>query len=87
MKVNKLIKNAARCTHCGDIVESKHTHDFQWCSCKTIAVDGGTSYLKRSFKNSPADFEDMSLFEEIEIPDKPEPTYDMYEALCEEGQK
>jgi hypothetical protein len=85
MKVNKIVKNAAKCTRCGDVIESKHTHDFQWCSCGAIAVDGGKSYLKRSFKNSPADIEDMSEWEEIEIPDKPEPAYDTYDALCEEG--
>lgn len=82
MKVNKIIKNAARCTHCGDVIESTHVHDFKWCSCKTIAVDGGHSYLKRSFVNSPADFEDLSVCEEVEVPDKPEPAYDMYDALC-----
>ena len=82
MKVKKIVKNAARCTHCGDIIESKHTHDFKWCSCQSVAVDGGKSYLKRSFKNSPADFEDLSEWEEIEVPDKPEPNYDMYDSLC-----
>ena len=87
MKVNKIVKNAARCTHCGDVIESTHVHDFKWCSCKTIAVDGGHSYLKRSFKNSPADFEDMSEWEEVEVPDKPEPVEDMYDALCYEEEK
>ena len=62
-------------------------HDFKWCSCKTIAVDGGHQYLKRSFKNSPADFEDMSQCEEVEVPDKPEPTYDMYNSLCPKEEK
>ena len=78
MKVNKIIKNAARCVHCGDIIESTHVHDFKWCSCGTIAVDGGHSYLKRSFKNSPADFEDLSVCEEVEVPDKPAPEYGWY---------
>lgn len=66
MKRNKIIKNAAKCVHCGDIIESTHVHDFKWCSCKTISVDGGHYYLKRTFKNSPADFEDMSIVEEVE---------------------
>ena len=87
MKINKIVKNAARCVHCGDIIESTHVHDFKWCSCKTIAVDGGHQYLKRSFKNSPADFEDMSQCEEVEVPDKPEPTYDMYNSLCPKEEK
>ena len=32
---------------CKDIIESKHVHDFKWCSCKSIAVDGGLEYLRR----------------------------------------
>lgn len=67
MTKRKIIKNAARCKHCGDIIESTHVHDFKWCSCQTVAVDGGHYYLKRSFKNSPDDFEDMSEYEEIEV--------------------
>ncbi len=31
-----------RCKHCGDTIESKHRHDFRSCSCKSVAVDGGT---------------------------------------------
>lgn len=64
--MKKLIKNAIKCNHCGDIIESKHTHDFKWCSCETVAVDGGLSYCKRSFKNSPDDFTEMCEFEEVE---------------------
>lgn len=41
-------RNAARCRRCGDEIESTHTHDFRWCRCRAIAVDGGRSYLKRS---------------------------------------
>ena len=44
---NKIIKNMARCKKCGDIIESKNTHDFIKCSCGSIAVDGGKEYLKR----------------------------------------
>jgi hypothetical protein len=24
-------------------------HDFKWCACKSIAVDGGGDYLKMSY--------------------------------------
>lgn len=64
--MKKLKRNAIRCTHCGDVIESTHVHDFKWCSCKTVAVDGGKMYCKRSFMNSPADFEDLSEWEEEE---------------------
>lgn len=42
-----IVSNKAQCNKCGDIIESKHRHDFVWCSCKSLAVDGGKSYLKR----------------------------------------
>lgn len=29
----KLIRNRAKCRNCGDIIESKHRHDFVSCSC------------------------------------------------------
>lgn len=42
-----IITNKVRCNGCGDIIESKHRHDFVWCSCELVAVDGGKDYLKR----------------------------------------
>lgn len=39
--------NKCQCKKCGDIIESKHRHDFVWCKCGSIAVDGGKDYLKR----------------------------------------
>ena len=49
MKVRKytILLNKAQCLHCGDIVESKTVHDFVWCKCQSIFVDGGKEYLKR----------------------------------------
>jgi hypothetical protein len=31
--MQKLTRNAVRCHNCGDVVESKHRHDFVACSC------------------------------------------------------
>ena len=60
----KIIKNCIKCKHCGDIIESKHRHDFVFCKCQTVAVDGGHDYLKRTFKTSPSeDYEELSEFE------------------------
>jgi len=39
--------NKAQCKKCGDIIESKSNHDFRWCKCGSIAVDGGKSYIRR----------------------------------------
>jgi len=38
-----------QCLECGDILQSMFRHDFKWCSCKGIAVDGGGDYLKMSY--------------------------------------
>lgn len=65
MSEKKLIKNAIKCNHCGDIIESKYTHDFRECSCGTVFVDGGLSYCRVGFKNGLDDFTDMCEYEEI----------------------
>jgi hypothetical protein len=57
-------RNRARCKLCGDIIESTHLHDFVWCSCHAIFVDGGTDYRRWGWDDSrgvgPDLFEDMS---------------------------
>ena len=42
----------ARCKSCGDVIESKHRHDWVCCSCfkneettTGIFIDGGDEYL------------------------------------------
>lgn len=42
-----IIQNAALCLSCGDIIVSKHRHDFVECTCGAISVDGGQEYLRR----------------------------------------
>lgn len=56
-----ITRNRARCKKCKRIVESKHVHDFVWCLCKSIAVDGGREYLKRV--GDPGDLEELSEFD------------------------
>lgn len=43
-----ILRNAAECARCGDVIESKHRHDFVTCKCGAISVDGGKAYLKRA---------------------------------------
>ena len=43
----KIIRNAAQCRKCKDIVESKDTNDLKRCLCGSIGVDGGLEYIKR----------------------------------------
>lgn len=59
----KIIKNCIKCNHCGDVIVSTHRHDFKWCKCGTVAVDGGNDYLRRSFTNNAEDFTDLSEYE------------------------
>ena len=42
-----LIQNELECTKCGDIIYSAHRHDFKYCKCGSVAVDGGMSYIRR----------------------------------------
>lgn len=65
--MEKIVRNMIKCKLCGDIIESKYTHNFKWCRCGSVAVDGGHDYLSRSFPSYPKEdfIEEMSLVEEI----------------------
>lgn len=39
--------NKARCSKCQTIIISRHVHDFKWCKCGSVAVDGGHDYIRR----------------------------------------
>lgn len=61
----KIIRNCIKCKNCGEIIESKYTHDWQCCKCFSdesnehgVFVDGGTSYLRRG--GNLDDYEDLS---------------------------
>lgn len=43
----KVKRNVAQCTRCGDVIESKHTHDFVRCACGQSFTDGGLEYIRR----------------------------------------
>lgn len=58
IKINKI-----RCKRCGDIIESKTAHDFKFCKCGVVAVDGGKEYLRRCFINIEDDYEELSEYE------------------------
>jgi hypothetical protein len=46
-----IFENAAECLDCGEYVRSNNRHDFKKCKCGNVAVDGGSWYAKRTFKN------------------------------------
>jgi len=43
----KILSNKIQCKTCDDVIESVDRHDFRWCNCHSVAVDGGKDYLKR----------------------------------------
>ncbi len=35
-----------KCLDCGDVIQSKHRHDFVSCSCRKVSIDGGGEYQR-----------------------------------------
>lgn len=62
--MTKIIKYAIQCKLCGEVIESKHVHDFVQCKCGACAVDGGHDYLRRCFRDKDCY---IDLSESIEI--------------------
>jgi len=60
MTRNRLLRNIARCKKCNTVIESVTTHDFNYCKCKSIFVDGGQDYVKRGGT-------DLDLIEEMSV--------------------
>ena len=58
----KILVNKIQCKKCKDIIESKYVHDFNWCVCRNIAVDGGLEYLRRV-----GNLEDIIELSEFEV--------------------
>lgn len=57
--MNKIILNRIQCNKCKDIITSEHVHDFKYCKCGKVAVDGGRDYLKRMGERE--DWTDLSI--------------------------
>jgi hypothetical protein len=47
--MGKILKNSVQCKFCGEVIESRHVHDYVTCECGKVSVDGGRDYLKRSY--------------------------------------
>lgn len=64
--MRKIIRNAIRCKHCSETIESVNVHDYVTCSCGACSVDGGHDYLRRSYETSPKeDYIDLSEYMNI----------------------
>jgi len=60
-KSTETIKNIAKCLLCGDIIESKYTHDFVTCKCGNLSVDGGNDYWKRSVVHGLDSYKELGI--------------------------
>lgn len=60
--MHKIITNKIRCKTCNDVIESKSVHDFKFCSCHSVAVDGGHQYLRRC--GNFGSWEELSIIED-----------------------
>lgn len=63
--MKRIIRNSAKCLKCGDEIVSTDVHDFKWCSCRNIAVDGGNEYLKRAGDIHGENSKDTSVSEMV----------------------
>lgn len=57
--MKKIVVNKIRCKKCGEIIESTYRHNFKYCKCGRVAVDGGKDYLRRL--GNFEDFEELSV--------------------------
>ncbi len=44
-------RHIIQCKKCLETIESKHKRDFKYCSCMTVAIDGGISAGNRILGN------------------------------------
>lgn len=52
-----ILQNEIKCNKCGDQIHSAHRHDFKWCKCGAVAVDGGQAYIR----HLGTDYTDMTI--------------------------
>lgn len=48
LNVGSIRLNRIKCNLCGDVITSENRHDYKYCGCGSVAVDGGSWYLKRT---------------------------------------
>ncbi len=68
-KYYKIKENKIMCNHCKDVIQSLFVHDFKYCRCKSVYVDGGCLYLRRGYINDSSDYKELSVLEEANMND------------------
>lgn len=64
--MSRIISNKIQCNNCKDIIVSRSRHEYVSCHCGECAVDGGTSYLRRSFKTKDS-YTELSLNDDVDF--------------------
>lgn len=47
LNVGDIWINAVQCNECGEVIRSRNRHDYRYCKCGSIFVDGGSWYARR----------------------------------------
>jgi phage FluMu protein Com len=63
--MEKIIKNCIRCKKCGQVIVSKHPHDFVTCKCGACSVDGGNQMLRRVYEEEGC-YEELSKVKKVD---------------------
>ena len=59
----KLLVNKAKCLLCGEVLVSKHSHDYVTCKCGNLSIDGGNEYARRVYGRSNS-YQDLSEYDD-----------------------
>lgn len=59
--MSRYLCNKIRCPVCEEVIQSYHRHDFKFCKCESVAVDGGADYLRRV---SDGKWEELSVIDD-----------------------
>lgn len=85
----KIVRNAARCRHCGDLLESRNRLDYQGCTCGKVFVAGGRNCIRRGFDDVD-DYDELSEYADADTDDPDGAFYwdseEDYRDWCDNGQ-
>jgi hypothetical protein len=60
----KQVRHAVQCKKCKDTIESTYRHDFKYCSCGAVGIDGGIEAGNHILGNLE-DIENRSVYKAI----------------------
>ena len=63
---SKIIKNAAQCRLCGDIIVYDNPERMETCKCGEISVSGGFNFIARWASTTWNNIIDLSEYEDSE---------------------